>query len=60
VHANCLEVPRCVPLDTAGLQELAYTIQQLESQEAPGPALAAVQGLLGQLVAAGVLQWLFY
>lgn len=38
------------------LQELAYTIQQLEAQEAPGPALESVQGLLGQLVASGVQQ----
>jgi hypothetical protein len=38
------------------MQELAHTIQQLESQEAPSPALAAVQGLLDQLVAAGVQQ----
>jgi hypothetical protein len=38
------------------LQELAYTIQQLEAQEAPGPALEAVQGMLGKLVASGVQQ----
>ncbi|WIA14506.1 hypothetical protein OEZ85_003026 [Tetradesmus obliquus] len=40
----------------AAAEELAYTIQQLEAQEAPGPALEAVQGLLGQLVASGVQQ----
>jgi hypothetical protein len=39
---------------TAVCYRLAYTIQQREAQEAPGAALAAVQGLLGQLVAAGV------
>jgi hypothetical protein len=44
------------PPPCLAVQELAYTIQQLEAQEAPGPALEAVQGLLGQLVAAGVQQ----
>jgi hypothetical protein len=57
MHADCLILLllRCTNCRVDS-QELAYTIQQLESQEAPGPALAAVQGLLGQLVAAGVQQ----
>jgi hypothetical protein len=54
--AYCLNVLPFCTARTAVSQELAYTIQQLEGQEAPGAALAAVQGLLGQLVAAGVQQ----
>lgn len=37
-------------------QDLAYTLQQLQAQQAPAPALAAVQAVLGRLVAAGVQQ----
>jgi hypothetical protein len=53
---HCCFLTSSLHISLPVVQELAYTLHQLEAQEAPGPAFEAVQGLLGQLVAAGVQQ----